>query len=142
MQPLVTILKAHDFPPTTLRFNPESNLLISGSVDNSIRVVSVPETLAESSTLIHLTCFLSTLTLIFQPGVGVPGLSSLSRCLFFCLLSSLSRCTTAIHSEAYVPALIILSQSWTFGVLDYHYVSYICRQRAGLVLFIRFIISL
>ncbi|CAL1701567.1 unnamed protein product [Somion occarium] len=47
--PLVTILKAHDFPPTTLRFNPESNLLISGSVDNSIRVVSVPETLAEST---------------------------------------------------------------------------------------------
>lgn len=44
-QPLLTILKAHDFPPTALRFNPDSNLLVSGSVDNTIRVVTVPDNL-------------------------------------------------------------------------------------------------
>lgn len=42
-QPVVTILKAHEFPPTTLRFNPTSNLLISGSADNTVRIVTVPE---------------------------------------------------------------------------------------------------
>ncbi|KNZ73854.1 hypothetical protein J132_09495 [Termitomyces sp. J132] len=40
--PLVTILKAHDFPPTTIAFNPTSTLLITGSADASVRVVSVP----------------------------------------------------------------------------------------------------
>lgn len=39
---LVTVLKAHDFPPTTLRFNPTASLLVSGSADNSIRIMSVP----------------------------------------------------------------------------------------------------
>lgn len=48
LAPLLTILKAHDFPPTTLRFNPTSSLLISGSADNSARVVSIPETLGDS----------------------------------------------------------------------------------------------
>lgn len=41
-QPLLTILKSHEFPPTTLRFNPTSSLLVSGSADNSVRVISVP----------------------------------------------------------------------------------------------------
>ena len=41
-QPLLTILKAHEFPPTTLRFNPTSTLLVSGSADNSVRIISVP----------------------------------------------------------------------------------------------------
>jgi prolactin regulatory element-binding protein len=40
--PLLTILKAHEFPPTTLRFNPTSTLLVSGSADNSVRIISVP----------------------------------------------------------------------------------------------------
>lgn len=45
IQPLLTILKAHDFPPTTLRFNTASNLLVSGSADNTVRVVTVPASL-------------------------------------------------------------------------------------------------
>jgi prolactin regulatory element-binding protein len=46
IQPLLTILKAHEFPPTTIRFNPTSDLLVSGSADNTIRIVSVPDNLA------------------------------------------------------------------------------------------------
>ncbi|KAH8106308.1 WD40 repeat-like protein [Cristinia sonorae] len=46
--PVITILKAHEFPPTTLKFNPESKLLVSGSADNTIRIVSVPEYRGES----------------------------------------------------------------------------------------------
>jgi len=41
--PIVTILKAHEFPPTTIRFNPTSTLLVTGSADNSIRIVNVPQ---------------------------------------------------------------------------------------------------
>ncbi|TCD66822.1 hypothetical protein EIP91_000900 [Steccherinum ochraceum] len=48
LAPVLTILKAHEFPPTTLRFNPSSNLLVSGSADNTIRVLTVPELLPES----------------------------------------------------------------------------------------------
>jgi WD40 repeat protein len=42
IQPITTILKAHDLPPTTLRFNPEGTLLLSGSADNTIRLIVVP----------------------------------------------------------------------------------------------------
>jgi hypothetical protein len=41
-QPILTILHAHDFPVTSLRFNPSGTVLISGSADNSIRVIAVP----------------------------------------------------------------------------------------------------
>ncbi|KAF8743824.1 hypothetical protein AX14_000232 [Amanita brunnescens Koide BX004] len=41
--PIVTILKAHEFPPTTIKFNPTSTLLVTGSADNSIRIVNVPQ---------------------------------------------------------------------------------------------------
>ncbi|KAF9557249.1 hypothetical protein CPC08DRAFT_57386 [Agrocybe pediades] len=34
---------------TVLKFNPSSSLLVSGSPDNSIRVVSIPHTIAGSS---------------------------------------------------------------------------------------------
>ncbi|KAL1740509.1 WD40-repeat-containing domain protein [Schizophyllum fasciatum] len=42
LTPLVTILKAHEFPSTTLAFNPAATLLVSGSADNSVRLISVP----------------------------------------------------------------------------------------------------
>ncbi|KAH8118333.1 WD40 repeat-like protein [Phellopilus nigrolimitatus] len=45
LAPLLSVLKAHDFPATVLRFNPASNLLVSGSADNTIRAVAVPESL-------------------------------------------------------------------------------------------------
>ncbi|KIY72947.1 WD40 repeat-like protein [Cylindrobasidium torrendii FP15055 ss-10] len=37
-----SVLNSHEFPPTTIAFNPTSELFVSGSADNSIRVVSVP----------------------------------------------------------------------------------------------------
>ncbi|KAL4081742.1 hypothetical protein V8B97DRAFT_87803 [Scleroderma yunnanense] len=43
LAPLLSILKAHEFPITTLRFNPSSRLLVSGGVDSIIRVVTIPE---------------------------------------------------------------------------------------------------
>ncbi|EPQ30935.1 uncharacterized protein PFL1_01833 [Pseudozyma flocculosa PF-1] len=42
LRPLVKILHAHDFPPTTLRFNPSSTLLVSASADNTLRIIQVP----------------------------------------------------------------------------------------------------
>jgi prolactin regulatory element-binding protein len=68
--PLLTILKAHEFPPTTLRFNPTSSLLISGSADNSVRVISVPAELGGQSwgtlLVIILTLIVIMLAIAFQ----------------------------------------------------------------------------
>ncbi|EIM88128.1 WD40 repeat-like protein [Stereum hirsutum FP-91666 SS1] len=47
--PLLTILKAHELPSTMLRFNPSSSLLVSGSADSTVRVVSIPNGLGDSS---------------------------------------------------------------------------------------------
>ncbi|KAJ7068123.1 WD40 repeat-like protein [Mycena amicta] len=49
LSPLVTILKAHEFSSTTLAFNPTSRLLVSGSADNNLRVISIPESIGKSS---------------------------------------------------------------------------------------------
>jgi len=38
----MTILKAHDFPVTSLKFNPSGTLVLSGSADNTIRVIAIP----------------------------------------------------------------------------------------------------
>ncbi|KAI5125032.1 hypothetical protein M0805_007456 [Coniferiporia weirii] len=46
LAPLLSVLKAHEFPPTVLRFNPSSNLLVSCSADNTVRAVAVPDGLA------------------------------------------------------------------------------------------------
>ncbi|KAG2158828.1 WD40-repeat-containing domain protein [Suillus bovinus] len=46
LSPLLSILKAHEFPITTVRFSPTSTMLVSGGVDNSIRIVTVPEKFA------------------------------------------------------------------------------------------------
>ncbi|KIM90988.1 hypothetical protein PILCRDRAFT_811489 [Piloderma croceum F 1598] len=68
--PLLTILKAHEFPPTTLRFSPTSNLLVSGSADNSVRVISVPAELGGQSwgilLVIILTLIVILLAIAFQ----------------------------------------------------------------------------
>ena len=52
VQPMLTILKAHDFPPTTLQFNPRSSLLVSGSADASVRVMVVPATVSSCMLLL------------------------------------------------------------------------------------------
>lgn len=38
-QPLLSILAAHDFPSTCLRFSPDSQVLVSGSADNTLRII-------------------------------------------------------------------------------------------------------
>lgn len=36
------IQQAHQFPVTSLKFNPTTELLISGSADNSIKIIIIP----------------------------------------------------------------------------------------------------
>ncbi|KAJ7368124.1 WD40 repeat-like protein [Mycena albidolilacea] len=70
LAPLVTILKAHEFPPTTIKFNPTSRLLVSASADNSIRVISVPDSAEKSSwgllILILITLLIALLAFVAQ----------------------------------------------------------------------------
>ena len=61
-QRLFTILNAHDFPPTTLKFNPTATLLVSGSADNTVRIVSVAQ---------HAAGSLSKCLLLFTDSVNV-----------------------------------------------------------------------
>ncbi|KAF8484523.1 WD40 repeat-like protein [Russula ochroleuca] len=49
LAPLLSILKSHEFPPTVLKFNPTSRLLISGSADNTVRLIAIPDGLGDSS---------------------------------------------------------------------------------------------
>lgn len=74
-QPCATILKAHEFPPTVIKFNPSSTLLVSGSADNSIRIVSIPESTGGSGKYHLLSMDRPLLSLAFRIALSVP-----SRC--------------------------------------------------------------
>lgn len=47
-------MKAHEFPITTLRFNPSSRLLVSGGTDATIRIIAIPEKLGGLREPFHL----------------------------------------------------------------------------------------
>lgn len=64
LSPLLSILKAHEFPITTVRFSPTSTLLVSGGVDNSIRIVTVPESFAGQSWTMIILIILALLVIL------------------------------------------------------------------------------
>ncbi|PAV20951.1 WD40 domain containing protein [Pyrrhoderma noxium] len=70
LAPLLSVLKAHDFPSTVLKFNPSSNLLVSGSADNTVRVITVPEKLAGTTwttgSVILIAIFVLLLAVLVQ----------------------------------------------------------------------------
>ncbi|KAF5322709.1 hypothetical protein D9619_000869 [Psilocybe cf. subviscida] len=75
LSPLMTILKAHEFPSTTIRFNSSTTLLVSGSADNSVRVISIPSNVGGSSWSI-IILVLTILILLLAVAVnqyGGPG---------------------------------------------------------------------
>ncbi|EMD40452.1 hypothetical protein CERSUDRAFT_130311 [Gelatoporia subvermispora B] len=65
LAPLLTILKAHEFPSTTLRFNPTSSLLVSGSADNSVRIVTIPANLGATSWTFWIFMIVTLLVILF-----------------------------------------------------------------------------
>lgn len=65
LAPLLSILKAHEFPITALRFNPSSKLLVSGGVDSSIRIVAIPEKFGGLSWSVTILIMLAILGVIF-----------------------------------------------------------------------------
>ncbi|CAE6469429.1 unnamed protein product [Rhizoctonia solani] len=56
--PLLTILRAHEFPPTALRFNPSASLLASASADNTLRLIAVPSNFGQSAMTTILILFI------------------------------------------------------------------------------------
>ncbi|KAL5530192.1 hypothetical protein ACEPAF_6449 [Sanghuangporus sanghuang] len=66
LAPLLSVLKAHDFPPTVLRFNPTSELLVSGSADNSMRAVTIPDGLAGTTWTVPQVVFITLLVLLLS----------------------------------------------------------------------------
>ncbi|KAJ3558946.1 hypothetical protein NM688_g634 [Phlebia brevispora] len=65
LAPLLTILKAHEFPPTTLKFNPTSSLLISGSADSTVRVIAIPDQLVGASWSSWIIVIVTLLVILF-----------------------------------------------------------------------------
>ncbi|KAI6164715.1 hypothetical protein EDD17DRAFT_1557576 [Pisolithus thermaeus] len=64
LAPLLSILKAHEFPITALRFNPSSKLLVSGGVDSSMRIVAIPESFGGLSWSVTILIMLATLGVV------------------------------------------------------------------------------
>ncbi|KAF7301408.1 WD-REPEATS-REGION domain-containing protein [Mycena indigotica] len=64
LAPLATILTAHEFPATTLAFNPTSTLLVSGSPDKVVRVINIPSSVGKSSWTIVLIILLTLLIVL------------------------------------------------------------------------------
>lgn len=52
LQVLMTVPKVHTLPVTSLAFNNDASLLVSGSVDGTCRVVSVPKTFPKSKLIV------------------------------------------------------------------------------------------
>ncbi|BGP19750.1 hypothetical protein JCM10213_004375 [Rhodosporidiobolus nylandii] len=75
LRPITTILQAHAFPATCLRFNPAGTVLISGSADNSVRIVLVPSgspsssSTTASSTATYAALLLTLLVLVLAVAV-------------------------------------------------------------------------
>ncbi|KAG1820347.1 WD40-repeat-containing domain protein [Suillus subaureus] len=64
LSPLLSILKAHEFPITTVRFSPTSTLLVSGGADSSIRIATVPEEFAGQSWTMIILIILALLVIL------------------------------------------------------------------------------
>jgi len=66
LAPLLSILKSHEFPPTVLKFNPTSTLLVSASADNTVRLIAVPEGLGDNAAWSHtITVVLALFFVLF-----------------------------------------------------------------------------
>ncbi|KAJ3517553.1 hypothetical protein NLJ89_g439 [Agrocybe chaxingu] len=59
LAPLSTILKAYELPPTTIKFDPSATILVAGSADNSIRILSIPTTVGGPSWSVIIFVFLA-----------------------------------------------------------------------------------
>lgn len=64
LAPLLSILKSHEFPPTVLKFNPTSRLLISGSADNTVRLIAIPDGLGDSSSWSYVLLIILALFIV------------------------------------------------------------------------------
>ncbi|KAI8602483.1 WD40-repeat-containing domain protein [Dissophora ornata] len=71
LQVLMTVPKAHALPVTSLTFNSDASLLVSGSVDATCRVIVVPKTFPKNNNFVMLVLallflFLAALVQIYQ----------------------------------------------------------------------------
>ncbi|KAG0292306.1 hypothetical protein BGZ96_004340 [Linnemannia gamsii] len=71
LQVLMTVPKVHTLPVTSLAFNNDASLLVSGSVDGTCRVVSVPKTFPKNNNFVMLILallflFLAAIVQVYQ----------------------------------------------------------------------------
>ncbi|KAF5364005.1 hypothetical protein D9756_000539 [Leucocoprinus leucothites] len=64
LTPLCTVLKAHEFPPTAVRFDPTTKIIASGSADNTLRIVTIPEVVGGSSWTVIILVVMTLLVVV------------------------------------------------------------------------------
>ncbi|KAJ3575159.1 hypothetical protein NP233_g1273 [Leucocoprinus birnbaumii] len=64
LTPLCTVLKAHEFPPTAVKFDPTTRVIASGSVDNTLRIVTIPEVVGGFSWTIVILALVTALIVL------------------------------------------------------------------------------
>ncbi|EIW82197.1 hypothetical protein CONPUDRAFT_153085 [Coniophora puteana RWD-64-598 SS2] len=70
--PLCSVLKAHEFAITTLRFSPTSRLLVSASADNTLRVISIPENLGQQTWTMTIIIILTVIIILLAMALAKP----------------------------------------------------------------------
>jgi prolactin regulatory element-binding protein len=53
---LLHVPKVHGFPPTTIAFSHDSTLVVSGSADNTVHILQLPEKFNPGTVKIIFTC--------------------------------------------------------------------------------------
>lgn len=70
LTPLCTVLKAHEFPPTAVKFDPTTKLIVSGSADSTLRIVAIPEVVGGFSwtviTLVLMAMLVVIIAIVMQ----------------------------------------------------------------------------
>ncbi|KAF9102911.1 hypothetical protein BGX29_004008 [Mortierella sp. GBA35] len=66
LQVLMSVPKVHTLPVTSLAFNSDASLLVSGSVDGTCRVVSVPKVFPKNNNFVML---ILALLFLFLAGI-------------------------------------------------------------------------
>lgn len=66
LRPILSILHAHEFPVTSLRFSMDSSRLISASADTTIRVIEVPERRSPWRSSASILLFLTILMVLIS----------------------------------------------------------------------------
>ncbi|EGG05427.1 uncharacterized protein MELLADRAFT_88079 [Melampsora larici-populina 98AG31] len=75
LRPILSVLHAHEFPVTSLRFSMDSSRLISASADTTIRVIEIPERRSPWRSSASILLLMTILMVLISWGLNQSSLS-------------------------------------------------------------------